>query len=79
MGVEPRVAAEYKFGTAFIEYRNDVPKLLGESRVSPIRAGVRVVAFGECMLELQGTAFGAMQQTYGGDTLNTATCDECPF
>ena len=32
----------------------------------------RVVAFGECMLELQGTAFGAMQQGYGGDTLNTA-------
>jgi 2-dehydro-3-deoxygluconokinase len=24
------------------------------------------------MLELQGTAFGAMNQTYGGDTLNTA-------
>ena len=24
------------------------------------------------MLELQGTAFGTMQQTYGGDTLNTA-------
>jgi 2-dehydro-3-deoxygluconokinase len=24
------------------------------------------------MLELQGSAFGAMQQTYGGDTLNTA-------
>lgn len=31
-----------------------------------------VVAFGECMLELQGTAFGTMQQTFGGDTLNTA-------
>jgi 2-dehydro-3-deoxygluconokinase len=31
-----------------------------------------VVAFGECMLELQGEAFGRMQQTYGGDTLNTA-------
>ena len=46
--------------------------LLGESRVSPIRTGLRVVSFGECMLELQGTAFGAMQQTYGGDTLNTA-------
>jgi 2-dehydro-3-deoxygluconokinase len=32
----------------------------------------RVVCFGECMLELQGTAFGRMQQTFGGDTLNTA-------
>ena len=33
---------------------------------------LRVVSFGECMLELQGQAFGAMQQTYGGDSLNTA-------
>ena len=33
---------------------------------------LRVVSFGECMLELQGTAFGDMRQTYGGDTLNTA-------
>jgi 2-dehydro-3-deoxygluconokinase len=32
----------------------------------------RIVSFGECMLELQGLAFGAMQQGYGGDTLNTA-------
>ena len=32
----------------------------------------RVVCFGECMLELQGQAFGSMRQTYGGDTLNTA-------
>ena len=32
----------------------------------------RVVLFGECMLELQGEAFGSMQQTFGGDTLNTA-------
>ena len=32
----------------------------------------RVASFGECMLELQGQAFGTMQQTYGGDTLNTA-------
>ncbi len=38
----------------------------------PSGRGVRVVSFGECMLELQGTAFGTMQQTYGGDTLNTA-------
>ncbi len=35
-------------------------------------ADLQVVSFGECMLELQGTAFGTMQQTYGGDTLNTA-------
>ena len=32
----------------------------------------RVVSFGECMLELQGQAFGDMRQSYGGDTLNTA-------
>jgi 2-dehydro-3-deoxygluconokinase len=32
----------------------------------------RVVCFGECMLELQGEAFGTMLQTFGGDTLNTA-------
>lgn len=32
----------------------------------------RVALIGECMLELQGQAFGAMQQAYGGDTLNTA-------
>lgn len=32
----------------------------------------RVVCFGECMLELQGQAFGTLTQTYGGDTLNTA-------
>lgn len=37
-----------------------------------MRQPVRVVSFGECMLELQGQAFGTMQQTYGGDTLNTA-------
>lgn len=33
---------------------------------------MHVVSFGECMIELQGQAFGAMQQTFGGDTLNTA-------
>lgn len=32
----------------------------------------QVAVIGECMLELQGQAFGAMQQSYGGDTLNTA-------
>lgn len=32
----------------------------------------RVAVVGECMLELQGEAFGAMRQAFGGDTLNTA-------
>jgi 2-dehydro-3-deoxygluconokinase len=32
----------------------------------------QVVSFGECMLELQGEAFGVMRQTFGGDTFNTA-------
>ena len=32
----------------------------------------RIALFGECMIELQGEAFGPMQQTFGGDTLNTA-------
>ena len=40
--------------------------------MSTQKTSLRVVCFGECMLELQGTAFGAMNQTYGGDTLNTA-------
>lgn len=31
-----------------------------------------IVSFGECMLELQGPAFGTLRQTFGGDTLNTA-------
>jgi 2-dehydro-3-deoxygluconokinase len=35
-------------------------------------AARRVALFGECMLELQGQAFGTMRQTFGGDTLNTA-------
>lgn len=33
---------------------------------------MEVALFGECMLELQGPAFGTLHQTYGGDTLNTA-------
>jgi len=37
---------------------------------TPARPLVALV--GECMLELQGEAFGTMRQTYGGDTLNTA-------
>ncbi len=32
----------------------------------------RVAVVGECMLELQGEAFGSLRQTFGGDTLNTA-------
>lgn len=40
--------------------------------MSPPHRVPRVVAFGECMLELRGEAFGAMHQGYGGDTLNTA-------
>lgn len=31
-----------------------------------------IALVGECMLELQGEAFGTMRQTFGGDTLNTA-------
>lgn len=36
------------------------------------RQPLRIALFGECMIELQGEAFGTMQQTLGGDTLNTA-------
>lgn len=32
----------------------------------------RIALIGECMIELNGTAFGSMSQTFGGDTLNTA-------
>ncbi|MCZ8076724.1 MAG: sugar kinase [Paucibacter sp.] len=32
----------------------------------------QVAVLGECMLELVGPAFGALQQGFGGDTLNTA-------
>ncbi|MCJ2376951.1 sugar kinase [Vibrio sp. ZSDZ34] len=31
-----------------------------------------IAIIGECMIELNGKPFGAMQQTYGGDTLNAA-------
>ena len=31
-----------------------------------------IAALGECMLELQGQAFGKLRQSFGGDTLNTA-------
>lgn len=33
---------------------------------------VSIAALGECMLELQGQAFGQLRQNFGGDTLNTA-------
>jgi 2-dehydro-3-deoxygluconokinase len=32
----------------------------------------RVALIGECLIELNGTPFGPLHQTYGGDTLNTA-------
>lgn len=32
----------------------------------------RVALIGECMIELRGTLFGALQQSWGGDTYNTA-------
>jgi 2-dehydro-3-deoxygluconokinase len=38
----------------------------------PTPAPRRVALLGECMLELQGQAFGALQMGYGGDTFNTA-------
>ncbi|TDQ56852.1 2-keto-3-deoxygluconate kinase [Mesocricetibacter intestinalis] len=33
----------------------------------------KIALIGECMIELNGEPFGTMYQTYGGDTLNTAT------
>ncbi len=33
---------------------------------------IGVACFGECMIELNGEAFGTMRQTFGGDSLNTA-------
>ncbi len=33
----------------------------------------KLALLGECMIELNGEPFGDMRQTYGGDTLNTAT------
>lgn len=37
-----------------------------------VKAHKNVVLIGECMLEIHGAAFGAMHQSYGGDTFNTA-------
>ncbi len=42
------------------------------SRSAPGSRPVAIAALGECMLELQGQAFGGMRQSFGGDTLNTA-------
>ncbi len=36
------------------------------------KSTLRVTCLGECMIELQGEAFGTMRQTYGGDTFNAA-------
>lgn len=33
----------------------------------------KLAILGECMIELNGSPFGEMRQSYGGDTLNTAT------
>ncbi|WP_041639562.1 sugar kinase [Basfia succiniciproducens] len=33
----------------------------------------KIAILGECMIELNGEPFGRMRQTYGGDSLNTAT------
>ncbi|PJG59260.1 sugar kinase [Aeromonas cavernicola] len=33
---------------------------------------MRIVMMGECMIELNGSPFGAMHQAFGGDSLNTA-------
>ena len=49
-----------------------IVKRCGFEKGAEVTIQRRVVLFGECMLELQGKAFGAMHQTYGGDTLNTA-------
>lgn len=32
----------------------------------------RIALMGECLIELSGTSFGVLQQTFGGDSLNTA-------
>ena len=37
-----------------------------------MQRGTRIALLGECMIELRGQLFGAMQQYFGGDTLNTA-------
>lgn len=39
---------------------------------STLKNPKNVALLGECMLELSGSAFGSLQQSYGGDTFNTA-------
>ncbi len=46
------------------------PRTLGTPAAVP--QPLQIAFFGECMLELNGRALGAMQQSYGGDTFNTA-------
>lgn len=41
-------------------------------RLAPRGAKPNVAFMGECLIELSGTPFGPLQQTFGGDTLNTA-------
>eukprot|EP01035_Chromulina_nebulosa_P007699 gene7699-10401_t len=38
-----------------------------------LKLGPRIVAFGECMVELRRQSGPLMVQSFGGDTLNTAT------
>lgn len=42
------------------------------NRLFTLKTILNIALLGECMLELNGTAFGTMQQSYGGDTFNTA-------
>lgn len=56
----------YLYWTAVSFYRSvNLPSSVAHRPVS-------IAALGECMLELQGTAFGPLRQAFGGDTLNTA-------
>lgn len=38
----------------------------------PSDRGKRIALLGECLIELDGTPFGTMQQRFGGDSVNTA-------
>jgi len=49
--------------------RSGLPALVRENEMEK---GIRIALLGECMIELRGQLFGAMQQYFGGDTLNTA-------
>lgn len=46
-----------------------------ESSTTPIKAAnaeMKIAIIGECMVEISGQLLGTMQQSYGGDTFNTA-------